>query len=95
MRATLLSLLILTACAQFPEHDARLDDASLDAPYPALSSLDTLLAQADSAAFDPTASLEARVAALNARAAQLRAPVIEPRLRRRMLQAMALQERGV
>ncbi|MFQ6549759.1 hypothetical protein AADZ90_017555 [Aestuariibius sp. 2305UL40-4] len=95
MRATLLIPLILAACTQFPELDARLDDASLTAPYPTLAPLDQLLAQADQTGFDPTASLEARADALRARAARLRAPVIEPRLRRRMLQSITLQQRGV
>lgn len=58
-----LPLALLAACA-----------ARTDAPYPALLPLDTLLTEAAPAP-DPAPALEARAAALRARAAQLRQPL--------------------
>lgn len=72
-----LLALSLAACTQFPELDARLTEADRTAPYPALVPLAPLLARADAASAAPVADLAGRLAALNARAAALRGPVID------------------
>ncbi|MEL6682023.1 MAG: hypothetical protein AAFQ09_05190 [Pseudomonadota bacterium] len=61
-------ILVLPCCTEFPALDDTISDAARDAPYPDLQPLPTL-APAQSA---PGASLEARIAALQARADRLR-----------------------
>ncbi|MES2434293.1 MAG: hypothetical protein V4586_10760 [Pseudomonadota bacterium] len=68
MTRTLLLILTLSACAQFPEVDA---GARTNLPTPALLPTDQLIAGIDQAA--PTDPLAGPVAALKARAATLRA----------------------
>jgi hypothetical protein len=63
-----LSILILTACATFPALDGTISDAARQAPYPTLTQLP---------AFPPLTKtedtdLQARIAALQVRADQLR-----------------------
>lgn len=68
MRATLLFILALTGCAQFPELGGTINEAARQAPYPTLQPLPetaTALPVADD-------TLDARIAALQARAARLR-----------------------
>ena len=74
MRAlTAFCLSMLTACAQFPALDETLGAADPAAPYPDLVPLDAILAAADGKSTVGTdLSLGARIAALEARAAQLR-----------------------
>ena len=90
MRAALL-LLLLAGCAEFPALDARIPPGEADAPPPALMPLDALLAAADARAGSaPPAPGGGRVAALDARAAALRGPVLTEAERARLAEAPAL-----
>lgn len=68
MRTCLPFLFFLSACAQFPALDDTISDAARNAPYPTLEPLPD--AQTGVAIAEPT--LNARIAALQARAARLR-----------------------
>ncbi|MGP3697489.1 hypothetical protein [Rhodobacter sp. NSM] len=76
---TLAAMLLLGACADYPEV-IEAQSARADAPAPPLLPLDELLARAGTATVtsDTEASLEARAAALRARAAALQAPPAQP-----------------
>ena len=89
MRPLLLVLPVLAACAQFPALDAQLTAADRAAPYPALIPLGPLLARADAMGSAPAPSPEQRVAALAARAAALRRPVLTPADRARLATPVA------
>lgn len=85
--ALLISLLAwASACAQIPDLDGALSDAARDAPYPDLLPVEELNARVSAPRITPeTASgIEARVASLKARAAQLRGSVIDSPTRERM-----------
>ena len=66
---------LLVGCAEFPELGSAVSPAAQAAPYPALLSLDGLLAAAAVNPASPAviAALQARADALRARAAALRA----------------------
>lgn len=93
--ALALPLLLLAAaagpagCARFPAFPG--GEVAATGDYPALLPLELLLARGAGGAIDAglTARLEARGAALRARAAALRGPVIEPPTRARMAAALA------
>ncbi|MGQ0565748.1 MAG: hypothetical protein ACT4OK_11835 [Gemmobacter sp.] len=74
MRRLILPLLLLSACAPFPEVD-RAERLLGDGPAPILLPTQDLLARVDapSRVGDAQATLAARAAALRARAAALRA----------------------
>ncbi|MGK7752022.1 MULTISPECIES: hypothetical protein [unclassified Roseovarius] len=76
----------LSACTQFPELDGATSRETRNAPYPALLPVEDLRARvAEPRVTDRTApSLEARVAALRARAARLRGSVIDGASRARL-----------
>ncbi|MCC7321502.1 MAG: hypothetical protein IT542_11070 [Rubellimicrobium sp.] len=76
--APLILALLTAACTQFPELDARLTAADRSAPYPALVPLGPLIAAAGADDRAALPDLAARIAALRARAARLRGPVIAP-----------------
>lgn len=80
-----------TACARFPELDARTADIDPQTPYPALVPLDPLLARVadDQITEDTEASIEARVAGLRARANAMRGDVIDDETRTRMSEGVA------
>jgi hypothetical protein len=86
------SMLLLTgACTQFPELDQRITPAMEAAEYPALVPLGPVLAQARSTQIEPDragAALDARVAALNARAARLRGSVLSGSENQRLSQGL-------
>ncbi|SLN40249.1 hypothetical protein [Pseudooctadecabacter jejudonensis] len=91
----LAACVALSACAEFPELDQRISPQLAAAPVPDLIPLAPLIAQAgaDGAAGAATAettarSLSGRVAALNARAARLRGPVLPPATRARLLRGV-------
>jgi len=88
MRAAFLSLLLgLGACAEFPSLDDRISATARDAPYPRLTNIDPLLAQASTPvpATNPVAQdINARIARLTQRANTLRGPIIEPATLARM-----------
>lgn len=90
-RAALLLCLALSGCTQFPQLDAVVSASAKSAAYPRLQPLDGVLARANASTTDPAAlrgDLAARVAALRARAARLRGPIIEPAVRARMNAAL-------
>jgi len=85
--ALLAACLACFGCAQFPELDAAVSASANDAGFPTLVPLDTLLARADAPMADAVAvagNLAARTAALRARAARLKRPVVDPQTRARM-----------
>jgi len=87
--ATALYFLILaSACTQFPELDDTVSPTVEASEFPALVPLEPLLAQAAPVVSDPvqaTKTLEARVAALRARARALqRREIVDPATRARM-----------
>lgn len=82
----LVLVALLAGCAASVVPPSRFGAIDPTAPYPSLIPLDPLLAQAavlDSGA-QPGADLPGRIAALNARAAALRRPIIDPTTRARM-----------
>ena len=80
--------LALAACVERPDVAARIDPAALAAPTPALVPLGPLLASAAALGATPVAGPpEGRIAALNARAARLRGPVVDAATRARMAEA--------
>lgn len=74
-----LTCLALAACADFPQVEATGRDLGPAGPPPPLLPFDQLQAATSGRASAPqTGNLDARAAALNARAAILRAPVDDP-----------------
>lgn len=93
MRLLLLILVLgIGGCADFPELDGLVDERDAGAIYPDLVPLGPILAQAEQAGppRDPGAGVLDRAAALEARAARLRGPVIDAATRARIDRA-ALQ----
>ena len=69
-----LSLVLLSACTQFPAIDRKVSPAVASAPYPALLPFETLSAAAPATpVVDPAAALLAQGAALKAASQQLQA----------------------
>jgi len=68
MRFCLLLPLLVSACASFPALEGTISDAARQAPYPTL----TALPPAPASTVGMDAALEARIAALQARAARIR-----------------------
>jgi hypothetical protein len=80
-------LVLLGACTQFPVLDDSVPDALARAEYPDLVPLDPLLAGLSDAPANNAqieANLQGRVAALRARAARLRGPIVDSATRARM-----------
>jgi len=94
LRASLLAALVLgvTGCTQFPELDARLTEADLQAQPPALIPAERILAGTDTQAIGPDtqSALDDRVAALQNRAEALRGTALEPETRARMQAGVTL-----
>jgi len=90
MRRALLLLFLGAACTQFPELDGTVAPDVADREPPRLLPLDQLqgLQPVPRDAAPIAAGMLARVAALNARAAQLRGPVIDRRTRRRLVRGV-------
>jgi hypothetical protein len=80
-----------SACAEFPELDARPSRAPANAPYPTLLPLDGLVeaARAPGRGEAVTADVAGRAAALRARAGALRGAVVDDATRARMQAALA------
>lgn len=91
-RFGLITLAVLTGCANVPEIGERVAPDLRDAPFPKLLPIDGLLAQTPAPqeeAAEITAGLDARVARLRARADALRGAVIDPATRQRMQDGVA------
>ena len=75
---TLALIILLTGCAEPPVLPDPVVAADRNAAYPVLVPLGPILAAAaEPGNADPAAGIDARVAALNARAGALRGPVID------------------
>lgn len=88
LRPALVVILVLSACAAPPAIDARLTAADRTAPFPDLVPLGPILAAADATGTAPPVGLADRIAALAARAQDLRGPVIDAATRQRFAQAL-------
>lgn len=88
MRITPVMLILglaLSACAAFPELDRAVPAEATRGPFPTLVPISTILnGPAPVATEAAAAALSGRVAALRARAARLRRPVIDRTTRARM-----------
>lgn len=83
------ALVLLGACTQFPALDRTLSPELVSAEFPALVPIDPILAAAQTDGVDPkqtTATIDARVAALKARAARLGGSVLSGAERQRLSQ---------
>lgn len=86
--SSLVLFFALAGCAEFPALDARVGPEALEAPFPTLLPMEQLL---DASA--PPISIVSgpgsnRIAALRARAARLRGPVVDQATRLRMQQGV-------
>lgn len=94
MRALpILFVVMLAACTPFPDLDDTLDPAVRDAAFPKLIPLEPVLAGVPDTRTKPAVlvNVNARIAALNARANRLRGPVIPASTRARMKRGVTLQ----
>lgn len=83
---------VLTACAQVPQLDGTIDAAARDAPFPTLTPIGPILAQAQATSQVSAADvgdISARIAALQSRAAILRRPVIDNATRAAMARGVS------
>ncbi len=86
----------LIGCTDFPDVGGQITQSNAAAPYPVLQPLEPLLAKID--ALDTTNAITAasvvnmnnRIVSLQARAASLRGPVVEPAVRARMRRGVAV-----
>ena len=85
----LLPLCLICACAPFPQIETGDAGALRDASFPSLVPIDEILDAAPDATPPPTADLDARIAALRARANGLRGPVIDAGTQGRMQRGIA------
>lgn len=86
------SLALTGACVQFPALDRTLTPELTLQAFPALVPIDPILAAAQTGTVAPvreTAAIDARVAALEARAAQLSRSVLSGRERQRLAQGLS------
>ena len=84
-------LIVLTACARFPDLDGAISDRARNAEFPQFMAMDLLLGTAFAGAESAQAegaSLAARAARLRIRAAAMRRPVVDRRTRARMAAAL-------
>lgn len=94
-RLALIFPFALAACTQFPELDNRIGTDPAGAGYPDLVPLTPLVARAHGAGSgaegpqQAIADMAGRIAALEARAARLRGPVIPTPVRTRMLRGVS------
>lgn len=85
MRFLPVILVLLSACAQFPELDATATPGVAEAAYPDLVPMETLLTAPEPRATPQArAGVEGRAAALRARADRLRGPVVSTPIKARM-----------
>lgn len=92
--ASLIAAAALSACSQFPELDDSLGAEARSARYPDLVPVETLRAGLSEPRItdQTTASLEARVTNLRARAARLRGTVLDSASRARLSQPVEIAE---
>ncbi|UWR27451.1 hypothetical protein K3757_05805 [Sulfitobacter sp. S223] len=84
-------LSLLGACTQFPALDRTITPALEAADYPTLVPMGPVLASAEATGVEPvqaTATMNARVAALKARAARLRGSVLSGAERQRLAKGL-------
>lgn len=97
MLRTLPLVMALTACTSLPDLDSDIPQSVLDGDFPALvplTSLDLAPGLDATARTELTEGLLGRVAALKARAARLRGPVIDRPTLRRMDRGVKLPASG-
>lgn len=85
--ALLASLTLTGACTQFPQLDHTSSPELANSDYPMLVPLGPVLAAAQTSGIEPvqaTAAIDARVSALQARAARLRGSVLSGAERQRL-----------
>ncbi|SFS41562.1 hypothetical protein SAMN04488040_0251 [Sulfitobacter marinus] len=90
-RLCALALLLPAACTQFPALDSRATPEMLAAQYPALVPVDPLSAQLTTGQSDAEqieSTMDARVAGLQARAAQLRGSVLTDAEKQRLSEGL-------
>jgi hypothetical protein len=89
--ASLVTVLALAACTDFPALDAAVSRRPDPGPAPDLLPIDTLLSATAGARLDASdgAALAARAERLRARAALMRGPVLDPETRARLAAAIA------
>lgn len=88
---TLVAVLALGACTQFPELDDTISPELERADFPALVPVEPLLATAAAGRVDPVqteAALLGRLSRLRARAARLRGSVLSGRERQRLSEGL-------
>lgn len=90
MRRIVLLPLALCACTQFPELDALVSEQAKQSQAPALLPLDQILGGLQPIETNETvqSDLEARIAALRARANRLQGPAIDRATRTRMIRGV-------
>ena len=85
------SLALTGACTQFPALDRTITPTLAASDYPTLVPIDPILAEAQTSTVEPikaTAAIDARVAALKARAARLSGSVLSGAQRQRLAQGL-------
>ncbi|MGR3492674.1 MAG: hypothetical protein ACU0DW_11505 [Shimia sp.] len=85
-RFLILPILALAACAEAPDLGP-VDPAVANADFVPFLPLDAILVETQVPPTPLTTQAEGRIAALNARAARLRGPVIDPATRARLARA--------
>ena len=85
----LIFVAFLAGCGASISPDARFGPTDPDAPYPQLIPLGPLLAEAALIGQQASPDLDSRIAALSARAATLRRPIIDRATRERMMTGVA------
>lgn len=86
-----LTATLLVGCSDFPELDAAISPTARQAGYPSLVPMGQIITGAQEVQITPqsVASLQGRVGGLQARAANLRRPVIDSASRARLRAAIA------
>jgi hypothetical protein len=89
---TLLSLLAITACTQFPQLDGTVAPEIENAAFPELLPLEPILSQTAGGVVDPVreeTNLQGRLAGLRGRANRLRGSVLTSAEKRRLEQGLS------
>lgn len=85
------ALVLVAACSDFPQLDDTISEADRAAAFPDLVNLDTLLSDVPTGRVQAASTdLDARLAALQNRAARLRGAVLTPPERNRLARGVAV-----